>query len=300
MPPCRGAGRIVSPSSRSVTSAPSRPSSVASAVMRSVSWPRMCATPRRWEGESARAQRAATAGVSSPTSCRSRSTPDSRRRSDHGEVAVGQAHLAAHEGEDLAQLVAGLRGGGGPVGDGDPTAGGGREGEERGRVGQVGLDVVVDGPDRPGGDRPAVGVAVVDLDPVLAEHLHRHLDVGERRHRLADVAHVDAVVVAGAREQQRRDELRRGAGVDGDGASGHGARAVHGEGECAPAAVVDPDAERAAARSASGRRGAAACGGRRRSATVPSASPTTGGTKRITVPASPQSTSASRSQACRA
>ena len=47
---------------------------------RSVSWPRMCATPRRWEGDSASAHSAATAGVSSPTSCRSRSTPVQRRR----------------------------------------------------------------------------------------------------------------------------------------------------------------------------------------------------------------------------
>ena len=153
------------------------------------------------------------------------------------------------------------------------------------------------GRDRSRGDRPAVGVAVVHLDAVLSEHLHGHLDVGERGHRLADVAYVDAVVVAGAREQQRRDELRGRAGVDGHRAAGHGAGAVHREGQRATAAVVDPHARARPAPPASGRRGAAACGGRRRSATMPLARPATGGTNRITVPASPQSTSASRSQA---
>ena len=53
-------------------------SSVARAASRSVSWPRMCATPRRYDGPSARAHSAASTGVSSPTSCRSASSPSRR------------------------------------------------------------------------------------------------------------------------------------------------------------------------------------------------------------------------------
>ena len=40
----------------------------------------------------------------------------------------------------------------------------------------------------PGMHAPPVRLAVVDLDPVLAQARDRHLDVRERRHRLADVA----------------------------------------------------------------------------------------------------------------
>ena len=61
-PPCSGAGRIASPSSVSVTSPPSPVNSRASALSRSVSWPRMCAMPRRCEGDPASAHSAATAG----------------------------------------------------------------------------------------------------------------------------------------------------------------------------------------------------------------------------------------------
>ena len=200
--------------------------------------------PRRCDGESASAQSAATAGVSSPTSCRSRSTPDSRAGPETVRPSAGQADLAPHQGEDLAELVAGLRRALRPVPHRHRPAGGGAEREERRRVGQVGLDVVVDGLHRTGRDGPAVGVAVVHLDPVLPQHLHGHLDVGERRHGLADVAYVDAVLVAGTREQQRRDELRRRARVDGDGAARDGSAARHGEGQGTAAAVVDRDAER--------------------------------------------------------
>ena len=43
-----------------------------------------------------------------------------------------------------------------------------------------------------GRDRPAVGLGVVDLDAVLAQHRDGHVDVGQRGHRLAVVADVDA------------------------------------------------------------------------------------------------------------
>ena len=200
----------------------------------------MCATPRRCEGESASAQSAATAGVSSPTSCRSRSMPW-RSPVPRDRQPVGDArHLAAHRGEDLAQRVARLGRGRRPVADGDASRPSRRGQRQEGRgVGEVGLDDVVERRDRPGRDGPAVGVGVVDLDAVRAQHRDGHLDVGERGHRLAVVADVDAVLVAGAGQQQRRDELRGRRRVDHDRAAAHRAGAADGERQRAPAAVVD-------------------------------------------------------------
>ncbi|OLT17277.1 hypothetical protein BJF80_03740 [Serinicoccus sp. CUA-874] len=76
--PGEGGGLDLQAVGRLPAPAPSRASSVTSAAIRSVSCPRRWAIPRSRLGVRARAHRAATTGVSSPTSDRSRSTPSSR------------------------------------------------------------------------------------------------------------------------------------------------------------------------------------------------------------------------------
>ena len=140
----------------------------------------------------------------------------------------------------------------------------------------------------PGATRQRCGLGVVDLDPVLAQHRHGHVDVGLRRHRLA--------VVAG-RRRPRRSERRRAAAPR---RTGWSPRRRARPARPAPRrrrATVNgrPVALDAARRGRAGRRGPRRSGrvrmwGSPSKATGPSASAATGGTNRITVPASPQST----------
>ena len=127
-----------------------------------------------------------------------------------------EVHLGAHLLEDPAQRVAGLGGAARPVGDSDAATTGQGQHQEGGGVGQVRLDGHVARCDRTGGDPPAVGVAVVDLDAACAQTRHRHLDVRQRRHRLAVVADVDTLVEPRGGEQQGGHELARGGRVDHD------------------------------------------------------------------------------------
>ena len=83
--------------------------------------------------------------------------------------------------EQPVELGAGLGGDLRPVAHGHPPAGDQRRGEERGGVGEVGLDDDVAGGDRPGRHPPAA-VGGGDLDAVLAQRRHGHLDVRHRRH----------------------------------------------------------------------------------------------------------------------
>ena len=126
----------------SLTSPPSAPSSAASAASRSVSWPRRCAMPRSREGCRANTASAATVGVSSPTSCRSTSMPGSWSplpvtvRPASSRMTVG-----AHRGRGWSRMrVAGLVGASPASRHGDRAAGDRGRGQERGGVGQVGLD----------------------------------------------------------------------------------------------------------------------------------------------------------------
>ncbi len=162
----------------------------------------------------------------------------------HPEARVDAIDRAAHPGQQVAQRVTGLGRRLRPVADDDRAAGHGREGQEGRGVGEVRLDGLVVRGDRSGRDGPAVGVRVVDGDAAVTQHRDRHLDVGEGRDRLAVVTDVDAVVVAGAREQQRRHELRRRRRVDHDRAARHPALAADGERQRPAPSVIDHDAER--------------------------------------------------------
>ena len=131
-----------------------------------------------------------------------------------------------------------------------------------------------------------VGLAVVDHHSVLAEDGHGHLDMGSGRHRLAVVQHVDALVEAGPREQQRGDELAGPRRVEGDLPAPTDPAPWTVNGNRSP----DPDAEGAQgvehlADRAGPHVGVAVEGDR----SVREAGH--GGTKRVTVPARPQSTS---------
>ena len=75
---------------------------------------------------------------------------------------------------------------------------------------------MVDRLHRARGDPPAAGLRVVDLDTVLTQHRHGHVEVGLGRDRLPVVDDVDAAVEAGAGEQQGGDELARAGGVEHD------------------------------------------------------------------------------------
>ncbi len=168
-------------------------------------------------------------------------------RAGHGQALVGELGAAAHQRDDLAQRVPGLGGGPRPVQDGHlppvtrPAA---RNGAAFDRSGSTCTSTarIADGQ-----DPPAVDVGVVDVDAAQPQLLDGHVDVRERRDRLALVADVDALVVPGAGEQQRGDELARGGGVDGDPATADAAGADDGERQRAAVLVLDHDAEPAQA-----------------------------------------------------
>ena len=141
----------------------------------------------------------------------------------------------------------------------------------------------------PGRHPPAVGLRVVDVDAGVAQHRHRHRDMRRRGHRLAGVHDGQPVGERGARQQQPGDELRRGRGVDLDRAAGHRAAAVDPERQ---AVAVDVRRPARAAPSSSGAMGRARACSSPSNVTVSVLSAATGGTKRSTVPARPQSTPA--------
>ena len=300
-PAVHGAGRISSPSAVSVTSPPS---ALARWRARRAgrSRGRGCARSRAAStGASASAASAATTGVSSPTSCRSRSTPCERAGAAHGQPVVGRGRPRRPCGEDLAQR--GRRPGWsraasrGTVTAPPVTTAAARNGAALDRSGSI---VDVDGA-RSGRGRPPSGrLGVVDLDAALAQHRDRHVDVGQRGHRLAVVADVDALVVPGAGEQQRRDELAGRRGVDDDLAAARPRRCratVNGSVPRPSSSTVD--AEGAQGVEDRGHRPGARVRVAVEARPRPSASAATGGTKRITVPASPQSTVAGPAQRAR-
>ena len=113
--------------------------------------------------------------------------------------------MAAHPGEQVAQLVARLGGAGGPVLDSDHAAGDHRRGEERRRAGEVRLDVPARGrpagparpATRPGRSRPRPAPAARSICTVIRR-------CGAAGHAAAAVADHDALVVARTRRAAGR------------------------------------------------------------------------------------------------
>jgi hypothetical protein len=149
----------------------------------------------------------------------------------HGQAVAVEGDLGSHPGQDLADVVTRLGRVLRPPRDVHaPTRdGGGRE--ELGGIGQVGLDGHVERVDLARLDPPEVGEAVVDVDPGVAEHLDRHLDVRQARDLLAVVVHRQPLVEARTREEQPRDELAGGGRVEDDLATAHAAGAADREGQ---------------------------------------------------------------------
>ncbi len=204
--------------------------------------------PLRVLGESPSAASAASVGASSPAWARSRSTPwtvplpttvrpcSSRRASD-----------GPHQRQDPAQVVARLGGGERPIGHGDPAPAdqGGRE-EGRG-VGQVRLHRQVAGAGPLRRDGPAAGGGLLGWHACVVQHRQGHLDMRLARDRPQGLKRKPAVEAATG-QQQGRDELAGGRGVDRGLAAAHRAGPVHDERQRPSAAVVDGHPERAQGR----------------------------------------------------
>ena len=208
------------PSWVSCTRAPSPSSSALSAASRSVSWPRMWATPWMWLVSRASAARAATTGVSSLAAPRSRSVPSSWSV----PVTVSPCSVSltsAPKTERMSRSWSpGCRvpvGQCGTVTEPPVAAAAAKKGAALERSGST---TTSRGAIGPGATAQRSGPAVVDLDAALAQHGDRHRDVGQRRHRRALVADLEPTREPGADEQQGADELRRGRRVDGDRAAG--------------------------------------------------------------------------------
>ena len=137
----------------------------------------------------ANAASAATAGVSSPTSCRSTSKPAVELGALHLEVRTALAHNRTELLQDRDRIASAgwMLTCGQPVTRTIPplTTAAARNGTALDRSGSM---IQCRARNRAGRDPPAVGLRVVDVDAGIAQHRHRHRDVRRRRHRLARCA----------------------------------------------------------------------------------------------------------------
>src|SRR5690606_25081982 len=92
-------------------------------------------------------------------------------------------------------------------------------------------------------DEPFTRCGTLDVDPAAAQRLDRHVDVRHAGQLLAGVDEVQADIEARGGQQQPRDELAGGGGVDLDTTTANAAVPAHGEGHRPGAFVVDVDAE---------------------------------------------------------
>ena len=301
----RRRGRPRSPSSS--RRAPS--SSAASAARRSVSWPRRWPMPvmvlrpvrERREAHERRGELAASRRGRGRTGAAARDERPRRRRPSARRAS--RRTVGAERRQQLAEPVADLRRLVGPVGDRHRAAGDQRRGEERRGVRQVGLDRrrrargcgAAATPQTRRGSRPSCSACT----PRRRERVDRHLDV---RHATAagsprvldhqPVGKRGAGRAAGRRRTgstpTRRWSPRRRATAPVP-CTLNGSAPRPSSSTSTPRARSDSDGRRHRARRAPARR--------RRSATGPTASAATGGRKRISVPASPQSMSRRRRSA---
>jgi hypothetical protein len=89
--------------------------------------------------------------------------------SGDGEYAAAARHTSAHLRQDVDEQGTGLSRVHGPVGHGHTTAGEDGRGEERSRVGEVGLDRELLAAQRTGGHEPLAFVRPFDDDAAVAE-----------------------------------------------------------------------------------------------------------------------------------
>ena len=234
---------IRSPSAVSSTPAPRPVELGASAASRSVSWPRMWATPRMTLGLSARAHRAATTGVSSLESCRSTSMPEmlpppltvrparssttsppimsstSRMKSPPWVVYCGQPGTCTRPSvtRAAARNCAALDRSGSTC-------------TSRALTSLGSTRQVCRSPSSTTTPASRSVSTVISMCGRLGTALPSWCTVTPSSKR-------------GAGQQQPGDELRGGRGVEGDGTAAHRPHAVHGERQAAAAVVVDLDAE---------------------------------------------------------
>ena len=129
---------------------------------------------------------------------------------------------------DVPEPVAGLRGVRGPVSDGHGPARGDRGRGEGGGVRQIRFDLDVEPARLPGFDDPAFGLGFADVDSGVSEDLDRHVDMGAAGHGRAGVDEFETQGHDRTGQQQTRDELAGGAGIDVELAAAHLRRGMHG------------------------------------------------------------------------
>ena len=178
-------------------------------------------------GVSARAHSAATAGVSSPTSCRSSSMPWMLAGAGHGQPVVVELDrrrpCSARISRSASPAWVVRRG---QSGHRHRAAGDQCRGQERRGVGQVRLDRHVDGADRRRARPCQRSASESSTSTPCSRSWSTVISMcGSEGTGWPVVPHVDALVVPGAGEQQRRDELARRRGVDGHRAAADPARA---------------------------------------------------------------------------
>ena len=288
---------ITRPSGVSAQSPPRRLISVLSAASRSVSWPRRWAMPAAvtpipgWPARpappptvSARRRRAGRR-----RNRRSRPDPRTSRNESVWVTTAFSLPNTLRMSSAGCTLVAGQ-----PVMRTASAADHGRR-QERNGVRQVGFDLPVPGRDRAGAHPPAVGDGVVDVDAGLPQHHDRHRDVRRRRQRRTGVLHGQAV---GERRRATAADRRRTATTP----RRRWPRCRRRPIRCRAPGTADrrrrSRTPRPRSASSSGAMGRARACSSPSNSTAESASAASGGTKRNTVPARPQSTRASGPGRC--
>ena len=179
-------------------------------------------------------------GVSSPTSCRSRSTPAGRPwpvtvRTPSASSTCAPIKARIHRIASPGWVVRGR-----PRRDPDRAAGDDGGGQERRGVGQIRLDRAVDGATGPGSTRQVLAPLSSTTTPTARSISTVISMCGMDGTGLPVCTTVRPVPVARARQQQSGDELGRRRGVDPHRPAGQGAGSVQHERQ---GVAVDPGAQ---------------------------------------------------------
>ena len=289
-PPCRVAGRIVSPSSvlgdvgaerAELPGQGGQPVGLVAADVRDAAQVR--------GGVGQRAERGQRGGELTDVVQVGVETPDAAAPRD-GQPVVVELDGRAHPGEQVAQRVAGLGGRARPARDGDTpplVSASIRKGPALERSGSMVTSVACT---VPGATRHRFGSLSSTATPCSRSAADGHLDVGQGGHRLALVDHVHTLGVPPARPAAAPRRTGWRPRRRSPPATGVPSRAAHGERQRRRG--PRPRSAHPRPRSAPEHLGHRSGAGVRVTVEgdAPRASAATGGTKRITVPARPQST----------